>query len=106
MANATQKPLLFTDVRWPAGATGDGKAQEEFVDVLSRRAYWLDPQAVIWPAYDPDAAKELGCEAYSLAAAKDAAPPKAWQDLAGWRTLPQRPQPGPPIVLAKAEEGF
>jgi outer membrane protein assembly factor BamB len=104
IANATKKPLLFTDVRWPAGA--DRKAQEEFVDVLSRRAYWLDPAAVIWPAYDPDTAKELGCEGYALAAAKGAAPPKAWQDLVGWRTLPQRPQPGPPIVLAKAEEGF
>jgi len=106
LANATQKPLLFTDVRWPAGATGDGKAQAEFVDVFSRRIYWLDPAAVIWPAYDPESAKALKCEGYSLVAAGAAAPPKAWQDLVGWRTLPQRPQPGPPIVLAKAEEGF
>jgi len=106
LANAMNKPLLFTDVRWPAGADGGREAQKEFVDVFSRRIYWLDPQAVIWPAYDPDAAKELGYEGYSLAAAKDAAPPKAWQDLVGWRTLPHRPQPGPPIVLAKAEEGF
>jgi outer membrane protein assembly factor BamB len=106
LANATKKPLLFMSLGWPAGADGDREAQKEFVDVFSRRIYWLDPAAVIWPAYDPDTAKELGCEGYSLAAAKDAAPPKAWQELVRWRTLPHRPQPGPPIVLAKTEEGF
>jgi len=106
IVNATKRPLLFTSIGWPVGGNGDPNRQSEFLDVFARRIYWLDPAAMIWPVYAPVNRGPLGGEGYPLAGSCGVKPPKAWQDLVGWRPLPQRSQPGPPIVLAKAEEGF